>query len=164
MTRASSASFLKRTVWLFLSAIVAWIFLCVLLAGINFVTAPARYWHASNATWRELRNSINILSRTYVLEFVFLAIPTCYSARLSASLWRRALVGAIFFGLGGLAWALWWRGVLGAIFSVLGSGDVDRSRLFWHFIVNPLIFFGLFFFFVGGVVFALLPARRAVSD
>jgi hypothetical protein len=154
-------SFLHRTLWLFVSALVAWLSLCILSFIHSVSSSPVEYWRATYQPWSRIGLDIDIWSRMYLPIFVIFAVPACYFGRLPALLWKRAFVGGILFSCGGIAWALFYFGVLGAISSRPQGMEFDVW--FWGLIMRRLISFSLFFFPVGAVAFSFLPPRRVAT-
>src|SRR2546421_4684181 len=110
-------SFLYRTLWLGLSAIAGWACMCALTFIHDVSSSPIGYWRSDNHPWSTIGLGLNILSRMYIPVFIVFAVPACYCRRLPALLWKRSLIGALLFALGGVLWALLLYGVLGALAS-----------------------------------------------
>jgi hypothetical protein len=115
MARGDVSPFLQRTVWLLVSAVVGWLFLCLSYLAYTVMTVPVEYWRSTHQPWTGVRDTLAILLRVYIPAFVIFAIPACYSARLPVSLCKRSLIGGIVFACGGMLWSLYFKGVLAAI-------------------------------------------------
>jgi hypothetical protein len=162
MALTAAPSFVQRTVWLIVSAIVAWLFLCLSYLAYTVMTSPVQYWRSSLHPWTGVRDTLNVLLRIYIPAFVLIAIPACYSGRLPKSACKRALVGGILFACVGMLWSLYFKGVFGAILSRPDS--MEFAMWICGLIFRPLVFFGVFLFIPGAVAFSLLPARHGPSE
>jgi hypothetical protein len=105
-----------------------------------------------------------VIRLTSFCEFTFLhssfspsprATPRGYPP-LGAS---AGLIGGALFGCGGVAWALYFKGVFAALLSRPDS--IELSMWLYGLIARPLLFFGVFLFVAGAVVFSLLPGKTS---
>ena len=159
MARTAVPSFVERTMWLLVSAIVAWLVLCLSFVAYSVMTTPVDYWRASVHPWSSVRDTLALFLLIYIPAFVLFAIPACYSGWLPASAWRRALIGGFLFACVGMLCSLYFKGVLGALFS--RPEGMEFSMWICGLVLRPLLFFAVFLFIPGAVVFSLLPARHA---
>jgi hypothetical protein len=159
MTPTNATSFLERALWLLVSAVVAWLFLCLSYVAYAIMTSPVEYWRSSLHPWTGVRDTLSILLRIYIPAFILLAIPACYSGRLPMSLCKRAVIGGLLFACIGILWSLYFKGVLGAALS--RPDTIEFAMWLCGLILRPLLFFAVFLFIPGAVAFSLLPARNA---
>jgi hypothetical protein len=159
MARTAAPSFVHQTLWLIVSAVIAWLFLCLSYVAYTVMTSPVDYWRFALHPWSGVRDTLNVLLRIYIPAFVLLAIPACYSGRLPKSLCKRAVIGGLLFACVGMLSGLYFKGILAAILS--RPATIEFAMWLCGLVLRPLIFCAVFLFIPGAVAFSLLPPRDA---